>query len=306
MMRVTALAAVMAAGVALLVPQGIALLWRSPVTPRVILGQALAVGAAFFVGARLLEARPQWPPASDEDRFLLLLLPAVVLAETVATLFIGRWWLVWLPRLVVAGGAARVLLHGTVYLTDAAGPGTREWSEGQTALILGGSAAALLVVWGALDVLVRKGRGTSVCLAVAGTCAAAGVTIMLSGYLSGGQLGLPLGGALTGATLAVWFFSSPGRETGALAVGLVGLFALLIMGRFFGELTTRHALILLAAPLLCWLPELPRGVQRVVLVVALAAGVALQAWEKHQQEEQAPGNSWEGSSDDYEQFKGAK
>src|SRR5206468_10182489 len=137
---------------------------------------------------------------------------------------------------------------------DAADPGTRKWSDGQTALILGGLTAALLGVWGALDVLVRKGRGTSVCLAVAGTCAAAGATVMLSGYLTGGQLGVPLAGALAGATLVAWIFLSPGRETGALAVGMIGLFALLVVGHFFGSLTTPHALLLFAAPLLCWLP----------------------------------------------------
>src|SRR5713226_6533896 len=100
-MRVMALAAVMAAGVAFLVPLGAALLWRSPVQPRVVLGQALAVGSAFFVGAYLLEARPTWPAAEGLDRFLLLLLPAVVLVETVAALFSERWRLVWLLRLLI-------------------------------------------------------------------------------------------------------------------------------------------------------------------------------------------------------------
>ena len=38
---------------------------------------------------------------------------------------------------------------------------------------------------------------------------------------------------------------------------MVGLFSLLVIGHFFGELTTAHAILLLFAPLLGWLPELP-------------------------------------------------
>jgi hypothetical protein len=313
LLRVMLLSVAAAAGVAVLVPLVAGRLWRSPVRTRAVLGAALAVGAAFFVGARVLDVRLQWLPAEVQDRFLLLLLPAVVLIESVAAPLYERWWLVWSLRLVVAAGTARVLLHGTTYLTDWNGPGTREWSNAQTVLILGGSAAALLSVWGALDVLVRKGRGTSVCLAVAVTCAAAAVTIMLSGYLTGGQLGLPLAGALTGAALAMWFFPAPGRETGALAVGLVGLFGLLVAGRFFGSLTTPHALVLFAAPLLCWLPEVPpvrrlwawaRGVLRVALVVLPVAVVVLQAWEKHKEDSRTPSSPWEGTPKDYEQFEG--
>src|SRR5436190_13178795 len=120
LMRVMALAAAMAAGVAFLVPLGVAWLGRCSVRTRMGLGQALAVGSAFFVGARLLDVRPHWPPAEDQDRFLLLLLPTVVLVETVAALFSERWRWVWLLRLLVAAAAARVLLHGSIYLTDAA------------------------------------------------------------------------------------------------------------------------------------------------------------------------------------------
>src|SRR5262249_8412155 len=52
----------------------------------------------------------------------------------------------------------------------------------------------------------------------------------------------------------------PGRINleGAVSIGVVTLFSLLVMGRFFGELTTGNAAVLLAAPLLAWLPELAR------------------------------------------------
>src|SRR5262249_996716 len=44
-------------------------------------------------------------------------------------------------------------------------------------------------------------------------------------------------------------------------LGLVGLFALLVAGHFFSDLTAVNAVLLFAAPLLCWAGELP-GVRR--------------------------------------------
>ena len=111
LLRVTAVSAAVAAAVAFLLPLLAGRLWRSPVRTPVVLGQALGAGAAFFVGALLLDVSFQWPPKEDRDRFLLLLLPAVVLVESVAAFFPTRWWLVWLLRLPVAAGAARILLH---------------------------------------------------------------------------------------------------------------------------------------------------------------------------------------------------
>ena len=42
-----------------------------------------------------------------------------------------------------------------------------------------------------------------------------------------------------------------------LGVAVVGLYSLLVIGRFFGELSSTHAIVLFASPLLAWLPELP-------------------------------------------------
>jgi hypothetical protein len=67
------------------------------------------------------------------------------------------------------------------------------------------------------------------------------------------------------------------------------LFGVLVAGRFFANLTTTHALVLLSAPLLAWLPELPgfrrlwtplRGLAPAALVVAAAMAVAGRAYEK--------------------------
>jgi hypothetical protein len=72
-------------------------------------------------------------------------------------------------------------------------------------------------------------------------------------------------------------------------VGLVALFALLVIGRFFGALTSLHALLLFATPLLAWLSELPplrrfgsqlRGAFQMVIVILPLLFVLAQAKEK--------------------------
>jgi hypothetical protein len=109
------------------------------------------------------------------------------------------------------------------------------------------------------------------------------LTIMLSGYATGGQAGLPLSAALLGGAAVAMVRPSPGGSVAPIGVGIVGLFSLLVIGRFFGELRTDHAIILFTAPLLAWLPEVPRlrrlppwarGLIR-VLVVGVVVGAVL-------------------------------
>jgi hypothetical protein len=272
-------------------------------TARAYAGSVLGLAVGFSVGCWWLGLLPHWPPVEDRDRLLLILLPAAVGVELVAA-FSGRFrWSAWILRLAVAAAAAPLLLHNSIYISDAAGPGSREWTPEQTWRNLGGLAAALMLVWVALAWLAsrtsaqgtatpsggeRRMRELSVLLAVALTCAAAGVTVMYSGYASGGQLGLPLAGALAGVAIASLVLSRPPDVNGVLGPGLVGLFALLVVGHFFGVLTGRNAALLFFAPLLCWLPELPAvrslrpwalGFLRVVLTavpVAVAVSLAQQ------------------------------
>ena len=100
---------------------------------------------------------------------------------------------------------------------------------------------------------------------------------------------------------------------GALGVGVVGLFGLLVMGRFFGELSTPRAALLLAAPLLCWLPELPpvrrlklwqRGLVRVALVAVPVALVVAGVREKPSEDSAPPVSPNEPSSQDYRDYGG--
>src|SRR5262249_56288545 len=140
----------------------------------------------FPVGGHWLFVRPRGPLVEDKDRFLLILFPAAVAVECLAAVRALPRWLAWALRLALAGGAARLLLHGSTYITDLSGPDTREWTVAEERLILGGLAVALAAAWVLLSLLVRVAPGRSVPLSLALTCAGAGVTVMLSGYFSGG------------------------------------------------------------------------------------------------------------------------
>src|SRR5438445_556558 len=141
--------------------------------------------------------------------------------------------------------------------------------------------------------LARRANGFVMAAVLACVCGGAGVTLMLSSYATGGQLGLPLAAVLAGAAM-VTLASAGLRGTGSwVGPAVVGLFSLLLIGHFFGELTATHAAVLFAAPLLAWLPELPyarralpwlKELARIVLVAALVAAVAFQAFRVFQEE----------------------
>ena len=150
----------------------------------------------------------------------------------------------------VAGSAAPILLYGSSYISEPAGPGSREWTPFQTGLILGGLAAMLAAVWGALGLLVKRSACRSVSVVLAIVCAGASVTVMLSGYASGGQIGLMISAALLGAVIASLVLAGTPEMNSVVSLGVVGLFALLLVGRFFGQLSTANAALLFCAPIL--------------------------------------------------------
>src|SRR5262249_27371713 len=136
--------------------------------------------------------------------------------------------------------------------------------------------------------------------------------VMLSGYASGGQMGLPLAAALVGAMVASLALVGPLDVNGILGLGVVGLFALLVIGRFFGQLATGHAALLFFGLLLCWLPEMPyvrrlgprlRGLLRVVLVAVPVIIALTLAQQKHLKDSArtSPGSE-EPSIQDYMDF----
>jgi hypothetical protein len=270
-LKAMALAAAIAAVAVLLT----GLPWRSPRWGIATAGGVVGVAAGFGAGCWWLGILPSWPPKEAVDRLLLVILPAVVGVE-LAGAAAGKFrWPVWLLRSLVAAVAARIVLDKSIYIADLSGPGSRQWDEILTLKILAGLAIALAFVWGALLLLLRRPGGRAVPFAVAGTCLAAGATIMFSGYATGGgQLGLPLGAALAGAFIASLLLSGRRTTGGAVSLGVVGLFSYLVVGYCFADLTVTNAALLFFAPLACWLPELPL-IRRLPVWLRSAVGVLL-------------------------------
>ena len=93
-------------------------------------------------------------------------------------------------------------------------------------------------------------------------------------------------------SVALANFSAPS----IVGVGVVGLFGLLFLGRFFGRLSTGCALAMLLSPLMCWVAEIPRlrprqpwllGSLRLVLV-AIPLLVVLAAAKRDFDRDMAP------------------
>jgi hypothetical protein len=284
--------------------------WHSPHQAMAAMGGVAGAGAAAYLGCALLDVLPHWPPKEIEPRFLYLVLPAAIAIELVAAFPQIPRWTAWCLRVLFAATAGRVLLDNSRYLVDS-DPDLPPWTTEQMLLVLGGFAAVLLAVWGALAFLMHRSQDRATPLAVAGVCAGSAVTIMLSSYLTGGQIGLPLAFSLAGAAAVFLVIPDPLIRSGLLGLGMVSLFSLLVMGRFFGKLTTPHAVILFAAPLLCWLPELPgarrfwpwlRGVLRVVMVLIPVGLVTLHAQRTFDEDTKPPDRPDEPTPEDYRNF----
>jgi hypothetical protein len=109
----------------------------------------------------------------------------------------------------------------------------------------------------------------------------------MAGYIKGGAAAIPLSAALAGTTLASpllakGFGGSDRRYLqGMIGIGVIGLFSLLCIGHYFGQLTGVRAIVLFLTPMLCWISELPglrsrpgwqkSGVRCVAVTIVLSA-----------------------------------
>jgi hypothetical protein len=231
--------------------------WREPRPWRRSVCWSWAIGAGVLAASGATDQWPHWPALEDRARFLTLLLPLTLAVETVAATLRSSS-AAWIVRLGLAALVAPILLHNTVYLADLNGPNSAEWSPAQATIVLCGLAALLALVWGMLSGLQSRTSTRDVLWALLLDALATAITVMLSGYYGGGLLGLGLAGALIGATLASYVARPQSPSSGSLGMSVIGIFAVLLVGRFFGTLPTGLAACLLFAPLLAWTVELPR------------------------------------------------
>lgn len=239
-----------------------------------------AVGVGSVMGFNLLQFSSTWPPANALNRFLTIVLPATVIVELLAGVVgvfgsapqkTGHRQNAWLPRplvlvlrLALCASVGPILLYGSVYLSGVSSENPEAWTLRQSISMHCGGMLALIATWSALSCLSQRSAPGSITLSLALAILCAGITTMMAGYIKGGAAAIPLAAALIGTTLAT---PLPGRGIplsgnnalqGPLGIGVIALFSLLCIGRFFGQLTSLSAIIIFLSPLLCWISEIPR------------------------------------------------
>lgn len=259
----------------------------------------IGIGLGLVVGYGVVSLRLAWPPVNGLDRFLTITVPLALGIELIAGIQNVPRWFAWLLRMSLAATIPRILLHGSVYLSGSA-EGWTPWQAGAAFVVCG---ALLAGVWSLLSGLSQRSPGTSIPLAICLPILCAGLTVMMAGYIKGGVAAFPLVATLVATTIgarlmmanrsiALANFSAPA----IVGVGVVGLFGLLFLGRFFCRLSTGCALAMLLAPLLCWVTEMPQlrhrkpwllGSLRLVLV-AIPLLVVLAAAKRDFDRDMAP------------------
>ncbi len=226
---------------------------RPASSTRLNVASILGIGLGLSVGYNVLALRLAWPPAKGLDRLLLIVVPTTIVIELIA----GFPWVPrsvpWLMRICLAAAAPRVLLHGSVYLSSPASDQHLWQSAAQLVLC----SFLLIGTWRLLTLLSVRSPGISIPLALAMTTQSGGLTIMMAGYIKGGAATIPLAASLAGTSVATYLMRKKTSLSGVIGIGVVGLFGVLFIGRFFGRLSTVCALTLLLAPLLLWISEVP-------------------------------------------------
>ncbi len=216
------------------------------------------IGLGLAVGYHVLSLQVAWPPLNGLDRFLTIVIPAALVIELIAGLPRLPRSVGWLLRMSLAATIPRILLHGSVYLSDSG-----DWALWQAGTALAICGAMLAGLWILLSRLSDRCPGVSIPFALCLTTQCAGVTVMMAGYIKGGAAALPLVATLLATTIVARLITSRSATSAnddapvILGMGVVGLFALLFIGRFFGRISTGVALTMLLAPLLCWVTEMP-------------------------------------------------
>ena len=206
----------------------------------------VSLGLGLVTGCVLLSLRPSWPPVSGLDRFLIVIIPSVLVIEFTAGVRSLSPRLVWGLRLCLAAVAPRVLLHDSVYLS-----GTEPWTSGQSLFVLCTSSLLLACLWISLAHLHERTADMSIPLSLALAILGAGLSVMMAGYIKGGTAAILLASVLTATTIATRVTRN--RQSPAISgVGVVGLFGVLFVGTYFGRLAIDGAIVLGSAPLLCW------------------------------------------------------
>ncbi len=248
----------------------------------------VAMACGVLAGYFTLNFSWPWPPANALDRFLTIVLPAILIIELIAAIngdcsatdstasdphnrgLASRSIHVsfWMTRCFLCCGIGRILMHGSIYL-DASNRSTREvWLIHNMSGILLFSSLLLMVMWFALMQLAARGVSNGIVLSLSLSLICAGCTTMMAGYIKGGAAALPFATVLMVSASVSKFLISKRFDSdehfnrcvigrAAIGIGLVSLVSLVWIGRFFGQLTSAEAIVIFLAPSLCWVTEMP-------------------------------------------------
>ena len=255
------IAAVVASAVVLLAPR---LVVRNSAGSLAAAAGVLAFSVGLIVGYDRLFFSWTWSPANALNRFLMIVLPATLIVELLTAVFDARCYsrfLIIVLRVTLYACAGRILLHDSVYL---GGVGSVDaWTTTKTIAVLSGGFGGLIAAWSLLCGLSRRSDSCSITLSIAMAVLSTGLATMMAGYIKGGVAAIPLTATLLGIALVSQVLASglgdPGEPhlQGAIGIGVIGLFSLLCIGHFFGQLSALHAIVIFLTPLLCWMSELP-------------------------------------------------
>ena len=217
------------------------------------------IGLGLALGGNVLRLRLAWPPVNGLDRLLMIVMPMSLGMELIAGFESVPQWVAWLLRMSLVATIPRILLHDSVYLSK----GNDNLPMWQSVVVMAVCAVLLAGVWGLMSALQDRSAGDSIPLVLGLTILCAGLAIMMAGYIQGGGTGILLAATIVGTTIAAWLIQKrsgdppQAHSPAIMGIGVIGLFGVLFIGRFFGRISNGCALAMLLSPLLCWVAELP-------------------------------------------------
>ncbi len=225
---------------------------------------AMGCGLGFVLAFYYANGWKGWPPKDTLQWLSVAVFPAILLGivEGHTRFGVSKWrWLL------------RVLLLGGLLVTQLLPRYRYQWKEEADAVLYTVVLLALwMVFYASLEGWLERLKAGWAAFALMVLASAVSVTLALSSSASLGQTT----GMAAAAAGAVWFVTLIWRRSlawkrGALAIFGMLLPALMLNGRFYSELKTDCALLLLASPVVGWL-----------------IGVGLQRW--------FPGRRWIGAA----------
>ena len=242
--------------------------------PSLRLAGITGLGAGLAAGLGILALNLSWPPRNGLERLLTLVLPSGLAVECIVGHRRVPPRVAWCLRLGVSLLLPRILLHESVYLSG----NERLWGMWQASGTLLACGVMMFGMWFSLVHLSDRAPGMSVPLSLPLATLCSGVTVMLAGYVKGGAVAFPIAAALAASILATVVVCKRSEQPlgpsmqPIIGLGILGLFGLVFIGRFFGEVTTVRALSLLLAPQMCWVTEWLPGNRQSPRVVGLLRG----------------------------------